>query len=112
MNIDSDGYQLVEKEFIFKTHKYTFMEDLGGDWRIYCQTSKSSGQVISYELVKIKRQEEFTVAKVIVPKKWAYPSPEMWGTRGFTFKSIKDCYLKFDKVQEESKSRKERIKSV
>lgn len=102
MTLDPNGYQLIEKEFTFKTHKYNFMEDLGDNWHIYCQTDKLSGKIYSYELVKLKKQEEYQMAGVTIPKKWTYPSAEMWGARGYTFKTVKECYTKFDELQREN----------
>lgn len=111
--IDPEGYKLVEKEFDFRTHHYSFIEDLGNGWCIYRQTDKKTGRFYSFELVKLKKQEEYTVARITVPKKWAYPGAEMWGVRGFTFKSIKECYDKFDTIQqEEAKSSKRKNKNV
>ncbi len=100
-NLDSSNYQLVEKEFTFKGHTYSFLEDLGNDWHIYRQLKDKL--VISFELVHLERQEEYTIAGVTIPKKWTYPSAAHWGTRGFTYKTLKECYQKFNKITAKKK---------
>lgn len=93
---DPDGYQLVEKEFNFKGHTYSFLEDLGDNWHIYRQSRDKL--VISFELVHLERQEQYEIAGNVIPKKWNYPSAAHWGTRGFTYKTLKECYQKFDRL--------------
>ena len=92
---DKEGYQLVEKEFDFKGHNYLFLEELGDNWRIYRQLKGK--MVISFELVHLERQEQYEIAGNIIPKKWTYPSAAHWGDRGFTYKTLQECYLKFNK---------------
>lgn len=97
MSTDSDGYLLIEKEFDLGTHHYTFIEDLGQDWHIY-QQIREDRKVSSFELVHLERQESYEIAGNVVPKKWTYPGASHWGKRGFTFKSKKECYNKFNQL--------------
>ncbi len=101
---DKEGYKLVEKEFDFKWHTYSFLEDLGNDWHIYRQTKGK--MTISFELIHLERQQEYTIAGVTIPKKWNYPSAAHWGTRGFTFKSVEECRKKFQQIVDKPISEK------
>lgn len=103
LKTDADGYILIPNTFIDKYFYFEFVKDLTNGWKIFRKKKKADTRY-SYELVKPYKQESFTIAGVIMPKKWKYPTDEKWGVNGFTGTSVENCEEIFKKRGLDSKS--------
>lgn len=90
---DSDGYLLLNDEFNSHGFDYHKIKDLNDSWKIFAQCKNN--RPISYELVNIKKVEEYEMAGNKIPKRWSYPGNSDWGKRAFTCISIDQCEEKF-----------------
>lgn len=97
-NFDSEGYRLVPLEFTSGGYVYKFVEQIDDDWRIYSAFSPTCKKIIDYELVRFVKSEEYVVAGNVVPKKWTYPTANMFGKHGFSCHCIEGCYRKHKEV--------------
>jgi hypothetical protein len=83
--VDKDGYILLPQKFKDKKANFELVKKLTNGWYIY---KRSDG---GFELVKPYKQESFSIAGNIIPKKWKYPSSEDWGKYGFTGITVEQC---------------------
>lgn len=97
-NFDSEGYRLVPLEFNSGGYTYKFVEQIDRDWRIYSTYSPTAKKIIDYELVRFVKSEEYTIAGNTVPKKWTYPTANMFGKHGFSCHCVEGCYRKHKEV--------------
>lgn len=67
------------------------------DWRIYRRKHKNHIEP-HFEVVAIVNAEAYTLGGATIEAKEAYPSPEQWGDRGFTCKTLAEALKKFQKV--------------
>lgn len=96
--IDSEGYRLISSEFNSNGYTYKFVEKIDNTWQIYSVYSPSCKKIIDYELVRFVRSEEYIIADNIVPKKWTYPTANMFGKHGFSCHCVAGCYRKHREV--------------
>ncbi len=56
---------------------------------------KEKGRIETWEVVKIRKDKDYTIAGVLIPAHEAMPSPETWGTDGWSMRTLDDAKTKF-----------------
>lgn len=107
MNIDKDGYLMIEKSFKSRGYKYDWIEDLEGNWKIYSVTN-GTGKIIDYELIELYKTEEYKLGDAIISKRWAYPGASQFGFKGFSLRSIQGCKNKLQQIKQRKEDRLEK----
>lgn len=68
-----------------------------GDIACYKQTK---GEQVSYEVIRIRRHDGYTIAGNEIAPSEIYPSNEKWGDDGFTLTTKESAYKKMDWMAE------------
>ena len=107
--LDKDGYILIPNEFIEHGFNIKFVEDLGDNWRIY---SRQKTGFLKYELVKLKKQEEYIISNNVVPKKWKYPGYARFGFDGFELNTIEAARHKYKEILKYKQGKQDRADGI
>ena len=82
-----------------------------GDAAIYEQTWLGCAEPSpSYEVVRIRRRDEFQIAGRFVEPAEVYPASEFWGVDGFIITDKNKAWDKFSEISQEQPARRREVK--
>lgn len=84
---DNDGYELVAEQFASRGFLFKLVQVLDYNYRIYEKTNEKL-KYKKYELVKLKKNEEYEIGGNKVEKRWSYPSDTAFGKGSYDCISI------------------------
>ena len=91
--------KILEKEFI--SLGFTFKQVVrDGNYAVYTKT-KPSHRELSYEVIRIRSHNGYTIAGNYCPPSEMYPSSEKWGLDGFSPTNKKQAFEKMDWMMNE-----------
>ena len=98
-------YKPLQKEFYHDGFQYRQIA-CEGRAAIYEQRCRSSAEPsVSYEVIRIRRREEFQIAGRVVDAAEIYPKAEAWGVDGFTFNNKDAAFVKQGQLIAKARSR-------
>ena len=69
-----------------------------GDVAIYRRAPASGAYQHHFEVVRIESHNGYTIAGVHCPPSETYPTPEQWGSRGWTYNDAESANAKFSEL--------------
>jgi hypothetical protein len=91
--------KILEKKFVSHGFNFEqiFRED---DLAVYKKWKEGQMSKDSFEAIKIKSHNGYTIAGNFCPPSEMYPSNESWGVLGFTCLTREAAYARIDKMKE------------